>query len=163
MFICSLFFMVTAPSVYAVDTDDVEFELIYEDKVKLARSGDVDAQMDIAAMFENGTGTSQNYKSALKWYTLAATQGNREAQFKVGIFYYLGYGTARDPEKAYDYLITPAIKGNAKAQFYIGQMHEKGEGASKHLASALIWYQKAEAGNLDDAHAAVARLQNTVN
>lgn len=156
----ALFFLM--PVVHAVETDDVEFEMIHEAKVKKARAGNVDAQLEIARIFEQGKGTRQNYSSALKWYKMAAQQGNRDAQFKVGYFYYKGLGADVNPEKAYEFLITPAMKGDAKAQFYVGEMHEKGFGVSKHLPTALKWYKKAKLGEYSEAVAAVARMEKRI-
>ena len=45
----------------------------------LAEKGIATAQYDIAGMYENGEGVTQNYQEALKWYRLAAEQGNTKA------------------------------------------------------------------------------------
>ena len=38
----------------------------------LAEQGDVDAQYHLGVMYDNGDGVSQDYKEAVRWYTLAA-------------------------------------------------------------------------------------------
>ena len=49
----------------------------------LAEQGDADAQYTLGVMYDNGDGVPQNYKTALKWYTLAAEQGYARAQRQV--------------------------------------------------------------------------------
>ena len=47
-------------------------------------------------MYEKGQGVPQDYKTALKWYTLAAEQGNATAQTSLGFTYGLGQGVLQD-------------------------------------------------------------------
>ena len=42
----------------------------------LAKQGDADAQFNLGTMYEYGRGVPKNYKTAVKWYRLAAEQGN---------------------------------------------------------------------------------------
>ena len=48
-----------------------------------AEQGVADAQYNLGAMYRYGRGVSQNYETALKWYTLAAEQGHTWAQREV--------------------------------------------------------------------------------
>ena len=41
----------------------------------LAKRGDADAQYNLGQMHRKGEGVPQDYKTAVKWYTLAAEQG----------------------------------------------------------------------------------------
>ena len=47
-------------------------------------------------MYYNGKGVPQDYKTAVKWYTLAAEQGNAYAQNNLGTMYYQGEGVPQD-------------------------------------------------------------------
>ena len=47
-------------------------------------------------MYKNGEGILQDYKTAVKWYTLAAEQGNFFGQFNLGWMYYDGKGVLQD-------------------------------------------------------------------
>ena len=47
-------------------------------------------------MYHKGDGVPQDYKTALKWYTLAAEQGNADAQLVLGYMYGLGQGVKKD-------------------------------------------------------------------
>lgn len=42
----------------------------------LAEQGDAIAQFNLGVMYETGQGVPQDYKTAVKWYRLAAKQGN---------------------------------------------------------------------------------------
>ena len=43
------------------------------------------AQYNLGVMYENGQGVPQDYKTAVKWYRLAAEQGDAGAQFNLGV------------------------------------------------------------------------------
>jgi hypothetical protein len=49
----------------------------------LVKEGDADAQTVLGAMYADGKGVPQNYKTAVKWYKLAAEQGNFLAQHEI--------------------------------------------------------------------------------
>ena len=46
----------------------------------LAKQGNADAQFSLGAMYEKGEGVPTNYKTAVKWYRLAAKQDRPFAQ-----------------------------------------------------------------------------------
>ncbi|MHC4880266.1 MAG: GYF domain-containing protein [Planctomycetota bacterium] len=46
-----------------------------------AEEGNVPAQMEVALLYETGTGTWQSYPDALKWYASAAENGDMNAMF----------------------------------------------------------------------------------
>ena len=54
----------------------------------LAEQGDAPAQSNLGLMYYHGKGVPQDYKTAVKWFTLAAEQG-RDAQAGAG--YYVQY------------------------------------------------------------------------
>ena len=66
-------------------------------------------------MYQTGKGVAQDYKTAVKWYTLAAEQGNAKAQSLLGIMYETGKGVAQDYVKAHMWFNIAAIDGNADA------------------------------------------------
>ena len=47
-------------------------------------------------MYEKGLGVPQDYKEAVRWYTLAAEQGYAWAQLNLGAMYYNGHGVLAD-------------------------------------------------------------------
>ena len=53
----------------------------------LAKQGDLAAQIELANAYRKGIGVNQDYKTAIRWFSLAAEQGNAEAQFNLGIMH----------------------------------------------------------------------------
>ena len=49
----------------------------------LAEQGDADAPYNLGLMYEEGKGVIQNYKTAVKWYTLGAERGDAFSQKKI--------------------------------------------------------------------------------
>ena len=47
-------------------------------------------------MYANGEGVPQSYKTAVKWYKLAAEQGYARAEYNLGMMYENGTGVRQD-------------------------------------------------------------------
>ena len=62
----------------------------------LAEQGYAKAQSNLGLMYHNGEGVPQDYKTAVKWLTLAAEQGGASAQYNLGIMYDNGEGILQD-------------------------------------------------------------------
>ena len=77
----------------------------------LANQGDVDAQLSLGAMYENGRGMPQDEKEAVRWYRLAAAQGNAPSQFNLGLMYANGRGVLQDDKEAVKWLRLAAVQG----------------------------------------------------
>lgn len=54
----------------------------------LAKNDDDKAQFNVALIYENGLGVSQDLKRAKQWYEKSAKQGNAQAQFNLAKLYY---------------------------------------------------------------------------
>ena len=57
---------------------------------------DAEAQFELGLSYYDGTGVSQDYKQAVKWYTLAAEQEYSPAQFNLALCYKYGEGVPQD-------------------------------------------------------------------
>ena len=57
-----------------------DFEIVLREWTPLAKQGDAHAQFLLSLMYAEGKGVPQDYKTALKWYSLAAKQGDAPAQ-----------------------------------------------------------------------------------
>jgi len=57
-----------------------------------AESGNKEAQYNLGAMHYKGTGVSQNYAEAFKWWSRAAKQGCVSTICGLGVLYRDGYG-----------------------------------------------------------------------
>ena len=52
-----------------------ENEISHERLETLAKNGDLASQIKLASAYRKGIGVTQDYKTAVKWFTLAAQQG----------------------------------------------------------------------------------------
>ena len=51
-------------------------------------------------MYVKGEGVPKDYKTALKWFKLAAKQGDAGAQYNLGVMYEKGQGVPQDDKTA---------------------------------------------------------------
>ena len=70
-----------------------------------------------AIIYYKGKGVPQDYKKALKWYTLSAEQGNKVAQYNLGVMYSFGLGVVPDYKTALKWYNLSSEQGNALAQY----------------------------------------------
>jgi len=66
-------------------------------------------------MYHKGRGVIQDYKTAVKWYTLAAEQGNSTAQNNLGVMYVIGSGVIQDNVYAHMWWNIAASAGDESA------------------------------------------------
>lgn len=103
-------------------------------------------------------GKPQDYKEAVKYYSLAADQGNEWAQYSLGYCYKKGLGVAQDYKEAVRLYRLAADQGRAAAQINLGDCYEYGKGVAKDLDEAVRLYRlAAEQGN-ENAKKALQRL-----
>ena len=115
-----------------------------------ANQGGADAQFNLALLYYHGTGTPQDTRYAIYWYTKAAEQGHANAQYKLGRLYMYGYGEeVQEGSKWAAYWLTKASEqGLVQAQYNLGHMYEWGDGGPQDYKLAFFWYTKAaEQGN----------------
>ena len=111
----------------------------------LAEQGDADAQNNLGVMYQNGYGTTQDYKKAGKWYRLAAEQGQQNAQMQLGMLYASGIGVLQDDEQAFKWYKLSAKQGNARAQRQLGNIYVGGKIVLQDYAKSYMWYSIAAA------------------
>ncbi len=76
-----------------------------------AAAGDVEAQFNLAKMYEAGRGgLKQDYVEAERWHRRAAEQGDPFAQASLGILLRFGKGVAQDDIEAYKWLYLAAAQ-----------------------------------------------------
>ncbi|MFN0194631.1 MAG: tetratricopeptide repeat protein [Aestuariivirga sp.] len=128
-------------------------ELPFSKKLKLAKVGDEEAQMAVAAAYESGNGAKTDEAEAAKWYRQAALQGNSEAQFRLARIVSKGVkGVKKDAETAFKLYLDAAGKGHALSQNAVGHAYQNAIGVKADDAKAIEWYRKAS-----DAKLAVAQ------
>ena len=69
----------------------------------LAVKGHAPAQSGLGMMYFTGQGVSKDYKTAVKWFKLAAEQGDLLAQANLGWIHYKGIGVSQNHEIALKY------------------------------------------------------------
>lgn len=126
--------------------DDYVWQEKFKKTVPKAEAGDINAQYELASMYEKGNGVARDYEAAFKWYLTCAEKNNDKCAYKVGYDYLHGIVVGQDYQKAYKWLNVAADHNNVRAFYFLGTMYEKGNGVSKDLDKAQRWYTRASKG-----------------
>ena len=118
---------------------------------KLARQGELTAQIELANAYRKGIGVTQNYKTAEKWFTLAAEQGDAVAQYNLGIMHSFGLGVVPNYQPAIKWYTLAAEQGNALAQYNLGRLYYLGKGVPENLVYAHMWAKQASSNGFEMA------------
>lgn len=119
--------------------------------IKLAKSGDAEAQFNLGAEFDLGRAVPKDDKWAVIWYRKAADQGFARAQYHLGQKYELGRGVPEDDKEAVKWYRKAADQGVVVAQFSLGVMYAFGQGVPQDDVMAYKWYNIAAASGFNDA------------
>ncbi len=116
---------------------------------KSAEQGDIDAQVNLAIMYQQGDGVKQSFKNAVEWFQKAADQGDPDGQNYLGVLYDNGNGVPQNTAKAIELYRLAAEQGHDFAQHNLGLKYcYGGKGIQKNFEQAVYWYRKsAEQGN----------------
>ena len=76
-------------------------------------------------MFDKGKGIPQDYKTAVKWYTLSAEQGNARAQYSLGERYAFGDGVIQDMVYAHMWANISASNGEKQSEVWYASVELK--------------------------------------
>ena len=123
-----------------------------------AHAGDVDAQFNLGALYENGLGVSQDAEQAARWYRAAATRRVDLARLALARLQRIGALEPEPDEDQIKLLETAARRGLAEAQFELGVAYDQGVGVTQNHATAAGWYQRAAEQGLTDAQYNLATL-----
>ena len=154
-----LILMLVVAPIGAMAAGDYIWEDKFQKALPKAESGDLDAQYDVATMFERGRGTTRDEKIAASWYQKAADSGHVKSAYKLGYAYLKGRGVNKDFEEAYRWLKFASDKGYERAHFYLAEMMELGNGIDTDLDGAMAMYQKAAKAGFRPAEARVDRVK----
>ncbi|MEX0924101.1 MAG: SPOR domain-containing protein [Rhodovibrionaceae bacterium] len=124
-----------------------------------AEQGVAAAQNNLALMYAEGRGVSQNKPQALALWEAAARGGHPHAQYNMGLLFYRGEGVERDLSMAAAWFGQAAESGLAEAQFAVAEMHRLGIGLPQDDRKALGWYQLAAAQGHEAARSQTGRLR----
>lgn len=140
LFILSLLFCACANS--------APYESSHE--FKLAETGNVDAQYNVAMNFLNGDeGYPKDYDQAKRWLEMASEQGDASAQNALGIIYLRGLGDGKNLIKSEYYYRLAANKNHENAQLQLALILLN-KNKVEDLAEAKNWLRKASLlGNVE--------------
>ena len=120
-----------------------------------AENGDVNAQYEIAEIYEDHSMMNFGYKwedledryrsyhkEAIKWYTKAAEQGHSGAMVSLAWIYKRGKGVPQDYKKAFELYSKASELGNLTAMQEMAELYSKGEGVEVNGEKAVELYKK---------------------
>ena len=110
---------------------------------RAADLGDIDGQVYLGLLYEEGRGVAQNYLRAAQLFEQAAQQGDSEAQVLLADLYFDGLGVKKNYAAAFQWYLRAAEAGYADGQFSTGIMYELGEGTAQSYSTAAHWYRQA--------------------
>lgn len=119
--------------------------------IRLAESGNAEAQLNLGWCYENGEGVPQDYIEAVKWYRKAAEKGHPEAQYFLGTCYEQGVGVPQDYAESMKWIKEAALQGYPRAQFHYGWLYAGGEFGVIDDVEAIKWYRKAAEQGIPEA------------
>lgn len=120
----------------------------------------VSSQLMLALMYEQGLGTSKNFKEAAKWYLRAAEEGYVDAaQHRLGILYEEGLGVPQDYTEAAKWFRLAADQGHQEAQFALSRLYYRGRGVPQDYVLSHKWANLAAAQGFRNAGAAREALE----
>ena len=123
--------------------------LDFEKKVKLANSGDSQAQFELGSQYSIGDGVAKDYSKGFYWYEKAAKQGNVYAQHNIGLMYEKGVGVVLDYSKAVGWYEKSVAAGYADSQLNLGVMYGNGDGVPRNPQKAIELFKlAAKQGNM---------------
>ena len=107
-----------------------------------AEQGLAQGAYNLAIMYEQGWGVTQDYRLARKWYQQAAEHKDADAEYRLAILFEQGLGGDKDQAAASHWMKSAADHGSEEAQLKLGR---KRPTEAKSLSSGYFQYQIAEA------------------
>lgn len=135
-----------------------DYETAHDIWLVLAKHGDVDAQFNLAALYDNGFGVERDIEQAARWYERAAAGNIALAELVMAHILRRGEIGVPDNDQALRHLRSAAHRGSPRAQFELGVAYDWGAGVTQNYATAAIWYDKAAAQGLAEAKYNLATL-----
>lgn len=133
-------------------TNDPKYDEHFKGQLKLAESGNADAQYSMACHITN------DYKQSTMWLRKAADQNHRYAQFELGLKFQEGEGVVQDYNQAAIWYRKAAEQGLSWAQVNLGEMYQNGQGLVQDYKQAAAWYRKAAEQGLGAAQLQLGNL-----
>jgi TPR repeat protein len=130
---------------------------------QLADAGRADAQRELGIRYGQGTGLTQDYRSARAWASKAASQGDPWAMRIMGLIYLNGLGVESNKWRAVDYFKRAADAGDLYAQYNVAVIYYEGTLTAQSYDKAIVWYKRAaDQGNTMAQHNLGLMLANGI-
>ena len=91
-----------------------------------ATQGSVEAQYNLALIYNNGLGVTKDKERAHIWFRRAAEQGHAQAQYNLGLLYAKGHGVHKNERMAIIWYKKSVKQGCAEAQYELAMMYKEG-------------------------------------
>ena len=104
-----------------------------------AKSGNTEAQFQLASAYDYGQGIDRNKNEAKKWYTKAAQAGHSEAQNSLGSM----YQENKQYKKAFNWYKKAAKQNHALATNNLGYLYDLGLGVPQNRQKGYALYMRA--------------------
>ena len=88
--------------------------------------GSMDATYNLGVAYFYGTGVTQNYEQAFKYFKLASDNGHIDAMYNLGELYYFGLGTEKNYKESAKLTKTLADKNDNDALIHLAMFYKKG-------------------------------------
>lgn len=128
-----------------------DLQAAVDEWLPLARSGDVEAQYRLGALYAGAHGELGDDGEALRWYRAAADQGHPLAQNNLAVMLETGRGAAPDPAGAARWYRAAAEQGRDVAAANLARLYDEGLGVERSQAEAAVWYRRAAEGGHNGA------------
>lgn len=119
------------------------YKTIFPELVRLADTGNADAQDHVAFNYTDGIAVTKDETKAFKMYLKAAESGNVLVFRDLAHAYWFGRGVAQDYAEAFKWLRKSADNGHTISMTEVGHMYFSGLGVTQDYTEALKWYRRA--------------------
>ena len=96
------------------------------------------AQCNLGWCYQDGVGVVNDYKEAVRLFSLAAQQGHSDAQYNLGLCYQNGIGVVKDYKEAVRLFSLAAQQGDSGAQYNLGLLLSKWCWSCERLTKKLF-------------------------
>ncbi|MDX8124140.1 tetratricopeptide repeat protein [Janthinobacterium sp. GMG2] len=110
---------------------------------RLAETGDVEAQLELARMLQLGAGTPQDTAQSMAWVRKSAEGGYAPAQSALGLAYTVGGKVPIDRVQGEYWLRKGVAQGDALAQTILALEFINGGSSAEEQALAITWLKAA--------------------
>jgi len=85
----------------------------------------------------------KEYRTTIKWLTMAANEGLASAQYNLGLMYLNGSGVSQDDKTAFKWIQKAAIQRHVNAEYHLAVLYAKGQGVTRDREVAIEWLKIA--------------------